>query len=53
MFDFSTFQGIDEEAIHKLVKSATFKKFVHRSELEDEVRFDASLGFTFAVPWMC
>lgn len=52
MFDLFSFQGIDEEAIHKLVKSATFKKFVHRSELEDEVSFDASQGFTFAVPWM-
>lgn len=52
VFKLFSFQGIDEEAIHKLVKSATFKKFVHRSELEDEVSSDASLGFTIGVPWM-
>lgn len=52
MFDLFFFQGIDEEAIRKLVKSSTFKKFVHRSDLEDEVSSDTSLGFTFAVPLM-
>ena len=30
-------EGIDEVALRKLVKSATFKKFVHRLELENEV----------------
>lgn len=29
--------GIDEVALRKLVKSSTFKKFVHRVELENEV----------------
>lgn len=31
--------GVDEVALRKLVKSTTFKKFVQRLELENEVRF--------------
>lgn len=30
-------EGIDEVALRKLVRSSTFKKFVHRLELENEV----------------
>lgn len=42
-------EGADEVALWKLVKSTTFKKFVQRLELENEVRTSSFLSLLLGV----